>query len=50
MGRVLGMVTGVSFSVIVADFYVVGIAVFKAKTDTPLVVDGDGKLTFSVPR
>lgn len=33
----------------VADFNVVGVAVLKPETDTPLVVDGDRVLASTVP-
>jgi hypothetical protein len=36
------------FSVIVADFDVIGIAVDESKTDSPLVIDGNGVLPDSV--
>ena len=33
---------------VVADFNVVGVAVLKPETDTPLVVDGDRVLTSTI--
>jgi len=34
---------------IIRDFNVVGIAILETKADSPLVVDGDGVLTFPFP-
>jgi hypothetical protein len=34
--------------VVVADFDIVGITVDESKTDTPLVIDGDGVLALSI--
>jgi hypothetical protein len=33
---------------IITDFDIVGIAVNKPEADAPLIIDGDGMLTFSV--
>jgi hypothetical protein len=35
-------------SVVVDDFYVVGVAVTPSETDTPLVVDPDAVLAFAI--
>jgi hypothetical protein len=36
-------------SVIIRDFYIVGIAIEKTKANAPLVVDGDRKLSLPIP-
>jgi len=33
---------------VITDFDIVGIAVNKPEADAPLIIDGDGMLTFSV--